>query len=818
MKTTFTKFIVAFTTFASCLLSAQTYNYTWMKGTPSTSFAVYGTLGVAGTSNTPGSQSGGVTWTDPSGNLWLYGGGGWTNNNFGDLNDLWKYSPGTNSWTWVNGSGLAAQAPVHGTLGVSAALNNPGGRNNSASWTDATGNLWLFGGIVGGNYCNDLWRYNIASDQWTWMGGSNTPSQTAIYGNMTVPSTINIPGASYNFVSWKDASGNFWLYDAVDGTEIWKYNPSTAQWAWMSGTNAGTVTAVYGTLGVSSPSVHPGERSTEGIGDALGNLYIFGGKDYTSPVFTGRKNDLWKYDISNNQWTWIGGTQTSSPGGTYGVQGVFTSSVVPPGRYGHTVWADNHNKIWVFGGEIATLASYYELNDTWCFDLVSGQWAWMKGSNTGFNFFTTPSTGSGAVYGTQGTPAASNTPGWRPGAPYWSGDPTAFWIFSGGEYYNSNELWRFNGCISASTISISSSQATLCPGTTATLTAIGSAGSYSWNTGAQTSTIAVSPSSTTVYYAMGSGTLNCSAAAGFTLPVQSQIISISSSSNALCSGQSASLTASGSSTFTWNAGQTGSVIVVTPLTTTNYSVSGAAGGCTSFASYTQIVNPGPALSLNSSPPVTCSGDPVLLSVSGAASYNWSNGQTSASFSASPLSTAVYIVTGITNGCSTTASFTQQVLSLPALHVNGPANAICMGEAVLLSALGANNYTWSLQGLNSPVIQVSPALTTSYSVTGTDNNGCKGASAITVNVLNCTGLQEFSNEENGFSVYPNPASTVFTIKGVAGETLKIVNSVGQSVLEQKLDSEVVVIHNRLFPGVYYCTVSGIGKTVKLVIQD
>lgn len=249
MKTIFTKFILFFALFVSYLLSAQTYNYTWMKGTPSTSLAVYGTLGVANASNNPGSQNEGITWTDQSGNLWLYGGQGWTNTSFGSLNDLWKYSPLTNNWTWVNGSGLVGQAPVYGTLGVSSASNNPGGRNSSAAWADASGNLWLFGGYTVVGVCNDLWRYNIAINQWTWMGGSNTPSQTPVYGSMGVPSATNIPGASYTFVSWKDGSGNFWLYDAIDGTEIWKYNPSTAQWAWMSGTNIGTVTPIFGTLG-----------------------------------------------------------------------------------------------------------------------------------------------------------------------------------------------------------------------------------------------------------------------------------------------------------------------------------------------------------------------------------------------------------------------------------------------------------------------------------------------------------------------------------------------------------------------------------------
>ncbi len=323
MKTVSIKFLAILTLFIPKLLSAQAYNYTWMKGSPSASLAVYGTMGVANPSNTPGSQSNGTTWTDASGNLWLYGGKGFaTTGTYDYLSDLWKYSPVTNNWTWINGSGTTSQVAVYGTLGVPSYSNNPGGRTSSASWIDATGNLWLFGGLVNGNPCNDLWRYSITNNQWTWMGGSNTPSQTAVYGSMTVPSSTNIPGASYNFVSWKDAAGNFWLYDAIDGTEIWKYDPVTAQWAWMSGNNTGIVMPVFGTMGVSSSSVHPGERYTEGVADASGNLYMFGGDVYTATGF-GRGNDLWKYTISNNQWTWICGSQSSCSMGSYGTNGLF---------------------------------------------------------------------------------------------------------------------------------------------------------------------------------------------------------------------------------------------------------------------------------------------------------------------------------------------------------------------------------------------------------------------------------------------------------------------------------------------------------------
>ncbi len=83
--------------------------------------------------------------TDANGDLWLFGGDGYDSTGaFGHLNDLWKFN-GTN-WTWVSGADTGGQQGVYGTKGVAVAANVPGGRHGSVSWTDASGNLWLFGG------------------------------------------------------------------------------------------------------------------------------------------------------------------------------------------------------------------------------------------------------------------------------------------------------------------------------------------------------------------------------------------------------------------------------------------------------------------------------------------------------------------------------------------------------------------------------------------------------------------------------------------------------------------------------------------------
>ena len=135
---------------------AQTSEWTWMGGSSALGnnggqAGVYGALGTHAAGNTPGGRNGAASWTDNSGHLWLFGGWGYdANGNSGYLNDLWEFNPATSEWVWMSGSNTVGshggQPGVYGALGVPAAGNTPGGRNGSASWTDSSGNLWLFGG------------------------------------------------------------------------------------------------------------------------------------------------------------------------------------------------------------------------------------------------------------------------------------------------------------------------------------------------------------------------------------------------------------------------------------------------------------------------------------------------------------------------------------------------------------------------------------------------------------------------------------------------------------------------------------------------
>lgn len=138
--------------------------WTWMGGTNAINQpGVYGSLGTAAPANIPGARFFASAWTDTSGNFWLFGGVGFDSaGQWGELNDLWKYSGG--QWTWVGGSNAIGAGATYGTPGVAAPGNFPGFRERAYTWTDPNGNFWLFGGMgvdssVQWGFLNELWVY-----------------------------------------------------------------------------------------------------------------------------------------------------------------------------------------------------------------------------------------------------------------------------------------------------------------------------------------------------------------------------------------------------------------------------------------------------------------------------------------------------------------------------------------------------------------------------------------------------------------------------------------------------------------------------------
>lgn len=403
----------------------------------------YGTIAVPSASNVPGARYNSVSWIDASGALWLFGGDGYDSGShgFGDLNDLWKYSAG--EWTSMSSSDVSGSSGVYGTPKVPAASNIPAARESAASWVDAAGNFWLFGGsgpdsssTIG--YRNDLWEYS--GGQWAWVSGSDQINQTGTYGNKGTPSASNVPASRSGAVEWTDAAGNFWIFGGYgvlssgsgDLNDLWKY--SAGEWTWMGGSNLVDQAGIYGTQGKAASTNMPGTRnSAMGWVDAAGNFWLFGGLGSDSTGIEGDLNDMWKY--SGGQWTWICGQKLQGQPGTYGEEGVAASTNVPGSRDSSVALIDASGNLWLFAGNgLASTTVRGGLNDIWKFS--AGQWTWMSGSSTA---------NEAGTYGILGTSSANNIPGGRTGSVGRIDAAGGIWIFGGSLGYASqfNDLWMY---------------------------------------------------------------------------------------------------------------------------------------------------------------------------------------------------------------------------------------------------------------------------------------------------------------------------------------------------------------------------------------
>ncbi|HRH67023.1 MAG TPA: T9SS type A sorting domain-containing protein, partial [Bacteroidia bacterium] len=165
-----------------------------------------------------------------------------------------------------------------------------------------------------------------------------------------------------------------------------------------------------------------------------------------------------------------------------------------------------------------------------------------------------------------------------------------------------------------------------------------------------------------------------------------------------CSGGSVTLTASTGATYLWSpGGQTTSSIVVTTPGSYSVTVTGSSGNsATSPAVTVTVTSGGPTPVITASGPVSfCSGGSVTLSSTAAASYLWSNGQTTQSILVN--TSGNYSVRTTTNGCSqNSVATTVSAASTPpepVITTSGPLN-ICPGRPLTLTSSPSNGYLWS----------------------------------------------------------------------------------------------------------------------------
>lgn len=287
----------------------------------------------------------------------------------------------------------------------------------------------------------------------------------------------------------------------------------------------------------------------------------------------------------------------------------------------------------------------------------------------------------------------------------------------------------------ANSISTSATSNNLCTGGSVTITANSAAGTYSWNTGATTNSIVVSPTLTTSYSVTSAGctTVNTSQTISVT-PTPS--LSINTNSFNICGTQSATITANSSiGTYTWSNGTFTNNIVVSSGGV--YTVSSANTCSTVSQTATVTVGAAPTISLSSSANTLCSGQTAIITLTSnsTGTINWSTGQTTNTISAS---TGTYNAT-LTNACgtATTGPIIISNAASPTLNLTPPSSVLCPGQTTSISA-GTVPLTYSLSwagpgivgasNLNNVTINSSGA----YTLTATDMvSGCSSSSVVSV---------------------------------------------------------------------------------------
>jgi hypothetical protein len=185
-----------------------------------------------------------------------------------------------------------------------------------------------------------------------------------IYGTMGVAAPSNVPGARRAYARWQDQSNKFYLFGGVgydaNGTQghlndLWRYDPSINQWAWIGGSKFILESASMDSLCQEASDEPSGRMENRAAWRSGCYLVSFGG--YNSQ---GDYNDLWAFNLNTKKWKWLSGDVLPSQAGHYGVKLVASIFNKPGSRTGSNGWKDVTGNFWLFGGGL-------NRNDMWKF-------------------------------------------------------------------------------------------------------------------------------------------------------------------------------------------------------------------------------------------------------------------------------------------------------------------------------------------------------------------------------------------------------------------------------------------------------------------
>ncbi|MDI1355969.1 MAG: glycine-rich protein [bacterium] len=294
----------------------------------------------------------------------------------------------------------------------------------------------------------------------------------------------------------------------------------------------------------------------------------------------------------------------------------------------------------------------------------------------------------------------------------------------------------------------------VCEGFAAVLSASSSVTGYTWQPAALFGpTISVAPMASIIYTVTASdGT--CSGTQTLALATKvTPTITASTSASMICPGNSVVLTAGGGTSYNWMPGNlSGQSVTVTPATSTLYQLTGTNSvGCYNFTNQGVIVNSSPTVNIAANKIVVCSGDAVQMLASGANTYAWTGGPSTAGYTINPLSSAVYTVTGTQTGNICTSSKTIAITAVVSNVSVSSNTSVCPGGTATLTASGASSYVWNgIPQFGNGIFQVTPSATTVYTVVATTSS----------NSINCPVTKTVQ-----VGVFPTPTISIVPTKSL-----------------------------------------------------
>ena len=430
-----------------------TNQWTWLKGKQLTKHpGFYGKKGVERSENLPSSRLNSFLWIDGN-NVKMLGGSVYNTNSYSQ--EFWNYNISTNNFTWIDGITSMYQHNNQNSQYYFENLNTPSVYNfvgpSKLKWGEKGEKLWFFSTLnnqpfLGNSYLGGMFEYDIATSTcYKIKEFSSTPYNYGIYGQINVTDALNIPPYRENACLWETdtklylmggsgVNGNYYTYN-----DFWSFDKNTKNWTWINGSkNNDTPINFYSNIGEVNPSNYPkSRRNAQTWVDADGNLWLFSGASDQSTFL----NDFWKFDVANNVWILMGGSQNSITS----INASNFSDIYPPYINDAATWSKG-NELYFYGGnglgKSGTNLYTGLLSDIWKYSITNNTWTKVLGNRK---------LDSNGNYGIKEYGFVTNVPGSRKDFVYWSDNYGNLWLYGGfGKGSNGNsqsnlfDFWKYD--------------------------------------------------------------------------------------------------------------------------------------------------------------------------------------------------------------------------------------------------------------------------------------------------------------------------------------------------------------------------------------